>query len=62
MSKKLCTICGKPIILIPSAKERAKKSGKTPQYYVNLFTAHSQCVIDKRNQDAIKLIRSINNG
>lgn len=42
-----CTICGKPIYLNPSASERARKdtSGKSAQYYENLFTTHSDCQI-----------------
>jgi len=52
-----CTICGKKIELIPSAKERTAKYGKTPEYYTSLFTAHSQCQIDKRNADTAELIR-----
>ena len=40
-----CTTCGKPIRLIPSAAERAKKdcTGKTAAYYENLFTQHIEC-------------------
>jgi len=52
-----CTICGKPIALIPSAKERAAKYGNTPAHYTALFTTHSQCAIDKRNADTAELIR-----
>ena len=44
-----CTMCGKPIILVPSAEERAKKSCETPNYYRKLFTIHSYCLVKKRN-------------
>lgn len=49
---KTCTLCGKPIVLVPSAKERAAKdtSGKTAKYYENLFTTHAECVIALRNR------------
>lgn len=44
-----CTICDKPIVLVPSAAERAKKFGGKPSDYTKLFTEHSQCTIDRRN-------------
>jgi len=45
-----CSHCGKPIVLVPSAIERAKKFGGPPSKYTKLFTMHAQCQIDKRNQ------------
>jgi hypothetical protein len=53
-----CTICGKPIVLIPSAAERARRdvTGKTAAYYTSLFTEHAQCTIDKRNRETSELI------
>lgn len=55
-----CTICGKPIILVPSAEERAKKdvSGRTAAYYRGLFREHSECALKKRAEDTSKLITS----
>lgn len=55
-----CTICGKAIILVPSAEERAKKdvSGRTAAYYRGLFTEHSDCTLKKRAEDTSKLITS----
>lgn len=41
----ICTLCGKPITLNPSAEERARKSGNSPDYYRKLFTTHSECQI-----------------
>jgi len=58
---KNCTICGKKIVLIPSAKERATKFGGQPKDYTALFTAHAQCQIDKRNADTADLIRKHHN-
>lgn len=55
-----CTICKKPIELKPTAAERAKKYGNTPQYYTNLFTEHPQCTIEKSRARVSELIRSNN--
>ena len=52
-----CTICHKPIVLVPSAQERAKKSGGKPSDYTKLFTTHSACTIAKRNAEVTELIR-----
>ncbi len=54
-----CTHCGKPIALVPSAKERAEKYGGKPSDYTRLFTMHSQCQIDKRNQEVDALMERI---
>lgn len=57
-----CITCGKPIVLVPSAKERAAKdlSGKPASYYTKLFTEHSSCLIKRRNEGTSKLIESLN--
>ena len=52
-----CTICKQPIVLVPSAAERARKVGGTAAYYTSLFTEHAHCTMAKRNQDAIDLMR-----
>ena len=52
-----CTICHKPIILVPSAKERAKKFGGKPNEYTKLFTEHAECVIAKRQRETSELIK-----
>jgi hypothetical protein len=52
-----CTICGKPIVLIPSAAERARKHGGNASDYTSLFTEHAQCTIDKRNRETSELIQ-----
>lgn len=46
-----CTICAKPITLVPSATERAAKYGGTPAFYTGLFTEHSDCALKKRADD-----------
>lgn len=44
-----CSHCNKPIVLVPSAAERAKKFGGTPSSYTKLFTMHARCQLIKRN-------------
>ena len=53
-----CTICKKEIVLVPSARERARKdtSGNSASYYTRLFTEHNACAIEKRNKDTADLI------
>lgn len=43
-----CSHCGKEIVLVPSAKERAAKFGGKPSDYVKLFTIHANCQLEKR--------------
>ena len=52
-----CTHCGKPIILVPSAKERAERFGGKPSDYTRLFTIHADCAIAKREADTLELMR-----
>lgn len=56
-----CTICGRPVVLNPSAQERAEKYGGTAQDYIKLFPQHAQCILNKRNKDTAALIKRINN-
>ena len=52
-----CTICGKAVVLIPSARARARKYGDHPaRYYTSLFREHTDCAINKRNADTLALI------
>lgn len=55
-----CLHCGKKIVLVPSAQERARKYGGKPSDYSALFTVHAQCQIEKRNAMTLELIRSQN--
>ena len=55
-----CTICGKRIVLVPSAKARAAKFGGKASDYTALFTAHTECLLAKREADTIALMRRIN--
>ena len=54
-----CTICGKRIILSPSAAERAAKdvTGKPASYYTSLFREHAECTINKRTEATKELLR-----
>lgn len=56
-----CTICGKPIVLVPSASERAAKdvTGKSAEYYTSLFRTHSHCMLAKRSADTSDLMRRL---
>lgn len=57
-----CCICGKEILLYPSAEERARKLGGKPIDYTKLFPAHPQCVIRKREEDTLELLRRNQDG
>ena len=54
-----CTFCGKEIVLIPSAAERARKYGGDPSDYTKIFTEHRECALKKRESDTSALIRKI---
>lgn len=56
---KLCTVCGKPIVLVPSATERARKFGITPEQYTALFIMHADCLLRKREAETKELIARI---
>ena len=55
-----CTHCGKPVVLIPSAKERALKdvTGKSAAYYTSLFPRHAACEQALRDNRA-EALRSV---
>lgn len=53
-----CTICHRPIVLVPSAHERARKYGDHPAaFYTSLFTTHSTCFVEKRSAESVELMR-----
>jgi hypothetical protein len=54
-----CSICKKPIVLVPSAAERAAKLGGKPSDYTKLFTEHSKCLVAKRSAESVELMRRI---
>ena len=54
-----CTICNRPIVLVPSATERAAKYGGTLTFYTHLFTTHSECLVRERSKQASDLMRKL---
>lgn len=65
MAHRQCSICGKPVILVPSAAERVRKDAErgihsTNAQYLNQFHTHSTCLVAKRTQDSIELMRRLN--
>lgn len=59
-----CKICGAPIVLSPSAAERAAKlgTGETAAYYTRLFDTHAACALAKRKADTSALCARIMGG
>jgi hypothetical protein len=54
-----CTHCNKPIVLVPSAAERAAKYGMPASYYTSLFTMHSECQLKLRSEGTSELMRRL---
>ena len=54
-----CTLCKKPIVLEPSATDRAKKYGGSPSDYTALFRQHADCLLKKREADTVALMRRL---
>jgi hypothetical protein len=52
-----CSICNKPITLIPSATERAKKYGGNVADYARLFTTHTECQLARNKASLSDLIK-----
>jgi hypothetical protein len=54
-----CTHCAKPIVLVPSAAERAAKdvAGHPASYYTSLFTMHAECQLELRRKSTTELLR-----
>ena len=55
-----CRICGKPIVLVPSARKREARYGGRPQNYTVLFREHTECALLKRERETAELMRKIN--
>ncbi len=57
------SICDLPVVLVPSAQERAAKdvTGKPASYYTAIFDTHADCTLKKRAEDVEDLIRRLNN-
>lgn len=54
-----CRICGAPVVLSPSANQRAKNSGYSANYYRNLFPDHAQCVVAKNSKEVSDLMAKL---
>lgn len=57
---KKCTICKEPIILTPSAQERARRFGGKPSDYTNIFSQHSDCTVRARSAASITAMKKAN--
>lgn len=59
-----CKICNKPIVLGPTAAERAAKdtTGKTATYYTNLFQTHATCALEQRSRETTNLLKKLHHG
>lgn len=56
----ICKICKQPVLLVPSAAERAKKYGGEPKDYEFLFPVHFTCFIREREKETLELMRRKN--
>lgn len=56
-----CKYCGKPVVLVPSARERADKdvTGKSAKYYESLFAYHTECQLELRRVATSELMNRI---
>lgn len=54
-----CLHCHRPVVLVPSATERARKFGGEPKDYTNLFQYHTACTLELRAKGVADLMRRI---
>lgn len=59
MPHAICSYCQKPVILSPSASERAAKNGGRPADYIALFPNHSTCSVRARSEQSRDLMRQL---
>lgn len=45
----ICKYCNKPVVLVPSAAERAKRYGGKASDYTKLFPTHTACWLKVRD-------------
>jgi len=55
-----CTLCHKPVVLHPTAAQRAERYGGTPRDYTILFPRHADCELKAREQATQELIQRLN--
>jgi hypothetical protein len=53
----ICNICNKPVVLVPSAAERAMRFGGSPSDYIRLFRQHAACIVKQRSEESTELMR-----
>ena len=51
-----CKHCAKPVVLMPSAVDRAARYGGTPADYTRLFPVHAACALRAREADLAALL------
>lgn len=54
-----CALCHLPVVLHPTAAQRAERYGGTPRDYIILFPRHAECELKKREQDTLELMRRL---
>lgn len=54
-----CLHCHKPVVLVPSAAERARKFGGEPDDYTKSFQYHAACTLQLRAAGTSELIQQI---
>lgn len=52
-----CSICHLPVRLVPSAEERAAKTGYPAAFFTGLFKTHADCALEKRAAETTELMR-----
>ena len=52
-----CELCGKKVVLVPSAKQRAEKFGGQPKDYEKLFPTHTECQLKRNRERVSELIK-----
>ena len=55
-----CTLCHKPVVLHPTAAQRAERYGGTPRDYTILFPRHADCELKAREQGTRELVKRLN--
>lgn len=56
-----CQHCHKPIELVPSATERARKFGGEPKDYTERFPYHAACTLKLRAEGTAELMQRLRN-
>lgn len=46
-SQVICPHCKRPVVLVPSASERARKFGGSASDYIRLFPMHVNCQLER---------------